>query len=88
MWGVFFNEIAGPQNCNFIKKRLQHRLFPVKFAKRLRAPSFTEHLQWLLVKCSGFQTPANMLFCEFRKICKNIFSFDRIREKTASCVFL
>ena len=25
---------------NFVKKRLQHRLFPVKFAKFLRTPFF------------------------------------------------
>ena len=31
--GVFFNKVAGPQNSNFIKKRLQHRFFPAKFAK-------------------------------------------------------
>ena len=30
--------------CNFIKKRLQHRLFPAKF---LKIPFFTEHLRWL-----------------------------------------
>ena len=35
----------GPQACNFIKKRLRHRCFPVKFAKFLRAPFFTEHFQ-------------------------------------------
>ena len=28
----------GPQACNFIKKRLQHRCFPVKLAKFLRTP--------------------------------------------------
>ena len=33
----------------FIKKRLQHRYFPVKFAKLLRTRSFTEHLRWLPV---------------------------------------
>ena len=33
----------------FIKKRLQHKSFPVTFAKFLRTPFFTEHLQWLLV---------------------------------------
>ena len=32
------------QACNFIKKRLQHRCFPMKFEKFLRAPLFTEHL--------------------------------------------
>ena len=46
--------------CNFIKKRLQHRLLPVTFAKFLRAPCLTEHLQWLLLKVSGFQ-PATLL---------------------------
>ena len=29
--GFFFNNVAGPQNCSCIKKRLQHRFFPVKF---------------------------------------------------------
>ena len=31
--------------CNFIK----NRCFPVKFAKFLRTPFFTEHLRWLLL---------------------------------------
>ena len=38
------------QVCNFIKKRLQHKYFPVKFAKFLRTPFFTKHLRWLLLK--------------------------------------
>ena len=36
--------------CNFIKKRLWHRYFPVNFAKFLRTSLFTEHLRWLLLK--------------------------------------
>ena len=32
-----------------IDKRLQHRCFPVKFAKYLRTLFFTEHLRWLLL---------------------------------------
>ena len=51
---------------NFIKERLQHRLFPVKFAKFLRAPCFTEHLQGLLLKAWGFQ-PATLLKKRLRK---------------------
>ena len=35
------------QACNFIKKWLQHRHFPVNIAKSLRTIFFTEHLQWL-----------------------------------------
>ena len=31
-----FNKVAGLQACNFIKKRLEHRCFPVNFAKFLR----------------------------------------------------
>ena len=37
------------KTCNFIKKRLQHRCFPVKFAQFLRIPFFTGHLRWLLL---------------------------------------
>ena len=36
--------------CNFIKKRLQHRRFPVKFVKFLRTPFLAEYLRWLLLK--------------------------------------
>ena len=32
------NKVAGFQVCNFIKKILQHRCFPVNIAKFLRAP--------------------------------------------------
>ena len=32
------------QGCNFIKKRFQHRCFPMKFTKSFRTPLFTEHL--------------------------------------------
>ena len=39
--------VAGPQACNFIKKRLQHKCFPVNF---LRTPFSREQLQWLLFK--------------------------------------
>ena len=35
--------MAGLQARNCIKKRLQHKHFPVKFTK------FTEHLRWLLL---------------------------------------
>ena len=36
--GVSFYKVAGLQTCNFIKKRLQHRFFPVNNAKVLRTP--------------------------------------------------
>ena len=57
-----------PQKCKLIKKRLQHRLFPVKIAEILRSPCFTEHLQRLLLKVSGFQ-PTTLLKERPRKRC-------------------
>ena len=33
---LFVNTVAGPKPCNFIKKRLQHRCFPVNIAKNLK----------------------------------------------------
>ena len=41
--GVFFLTVT------FLKERLQHRSFPMNFAKFLRTPFFTEHLRWLLL---------------------------------------
>ena len=43
-WKIFvvkslFNNVASIQACNFIKKRSQHRSFPVKFVKCLRTPT-------------------------------------------------
>ena len=47
--GVFFNKVAGCKACNFIKKRLQHRCFPVNIAKLLGKTFFIEQLLWLLL---------------------------------------
>ena len=49
MLGPLCNKVASLQACNFIKKRLQHRCFPLKFAKFLRTPFFAEYLWWLLL---------------------------------------
>ena len=40
-----FKKVAGLRACNFIKKRLQHRSFPVKFEKLLRAPCSEKHMR-------------------------------------------
>ena len=69
--GVFFNKNAGPQNSNFIKKRLQHRFSPIKFANFLRTPCFTDHLQRVLLAVSGFQ-PATLLKKRLRQRCFSV----------------
>ena len=45
-----FSKVTGQRPATLLKKRLWHRSFPVNFAKFLRAPFFTEHLRWLLLK--------------------------------------
>ena len=43
---------AGLKVCSFMKKRLQHKCFPVKFVEILGTPSFIEHILWLLQEIS------------------------------------
>ena len=43
------NKAAGLKVCNSIKKRLQHSCLPVKLAKFLKTPFFTEEFRWLLL---------------------------------------
>ena len=50
-----FNKVTGPQACNFMKKRLQHRCFPVKFTKFLRAPILKSICERLTASIYWFQ---------------------------------
>ena len=72
-----FNKVAGPQACSFIKKRLQHRCFPVKFAKLLRTPFFTEHLRWQVIKASAYLTSLVTF-----NLAKNTWVFSKSTIKT------
>ena len=45
-WSLFLIKL---QTCNFIKKRLQHRYFPVKFAKFLTTSILKNICEWLLL---------------------------------------
>ena len=64
-------------NSNFIKKRLQHKCFPEKFAKFLRTSFFTEHLRWLL-----------LFFLKQRSKNEKIYSHKYIHRKTPAIVSL
>ena len=46
----FLNKDQDLQACNFLKKRLQHRCFPVNIAKIFKNSFFIEHLRWLLLQ--------------------------------------
>ena len=43
------NKVAGPQPCKFIKKRLQHKCFPVNIAKFVRTPILKNICERLLL---------------------------------------
>ena len=46
----FFGKVTGLQACNFIKKRLQHKVFPVDFAKFLKTLTLKNICEQLLLK--------------------------------------
>ena len=48
-WSLF-NKVAGLQACNFIKKRLQHRRFPLVKVKFLKTPMMKNLCKRLLPK--------------------------------------
>ena len=50
-----FKKVAALNACIFIKKRLRHRCFPLKFATFFRASFFTEHPRWLLLGVVNFE---------------------------------
>ena len=55
----------GLKTCNFIKKRLHHRFFPVKFTKVLRAPILKNICERLLLFLQEFEqnNPKCSLIC-------------------------
>ena len=56
---LFLNKVAGLRPAALLKKSFWHRCFPVNFAKFLRTPFFTEHLQWLLLNLSSTELAAS-----------------------------
>ena len=44
------NKVVSLQNCSFIKKKLQHSCFPLKFAKFLRTPILKSICEKLLLQ--------------------------------------
>ena len=76
--------------------RLQHKLGSFKFTNFLRATCFTEYLQWLLLKVSGFQ-PVTLLKKRLRQISFSVNFIKFLKtsslltehlQMTASCVQL
>ena len=65
------------QACNFIKKRLQYRYFPMKFMKSLRTP-FLSNTSTLMAasgskQCKPMKTYTESLCCQERNIPERYF---------------
>ena len=74
-WSLL-SQSSGPQISNFIKKRLQHRFFPVKFAKILRTQSpAAASAVWRFPTCNFVknETPAKMFLVWILQNFKHIF---------------
>ena len=57
--------------CNFIKKRLWHKCFPVNIANFLRTAFFIKHIWWLLLELvNPFHT--SHLFLYLLKTCESL----------------
>ena len=71
-----FKKVAGPQACDFIKKRLQHRCFPVNVREFFKAPFLIEHLRWPLFKISKSNNPTicPKIFHQYYLSTRNIWS--------------
>ena len=54
LWWSLFLTKSQTQGCNFIKKRLQHRWFPVKFVEFSRTPIFKNICERLLLGFNNF----------------------------------
>ena len=74
--------------------RLQHKCFPVKFAKFLRIPFFTEQLQWLLLTFNSYflsleQKPLRLSAINARFSSKIIFCHENqyLSEEDNSWIF-
>ena len=88
-----FNEAAGLKACKFIKKKLQYRLFPVKFEKSLRTPILKNICELLLLtphETWSFRTKNSLV--NMRKIDSYVNLLTNAREifkaKTFSCTQL
>ena len=66
-WSLFLIKLQA-LDPHVTERWLQHRCFPVKFAKFLRTAFFQKHLQWLLLyflQCAKKETFSKDLFCKF-----------------------
>ena len=86
-----FNKVTCFQACNFIKKNLQYRCFPVNITKFLRTVFFIENLRWLLLNLFDCDESCDEEWAYWRLFhgWQNIFiNFTRIHSSFVSTITL
>ena len=67
-WSLFLIKLQPSGLKLFLKKKLQHRCFPLNFVKFIRTPFFTEHLQMTASEICWVSF-LRISFCLFGQIC-------------------
>ena len=67
-WSLFLIKLQPSGLELFLKKKLQHRCFPLNFVKFIRTPFFTEHLQTTASEICRVSF-LRISFCLFGQIC-------------------
>ena len=81
-----FNKASGLQACNFIKKRLQHGFFPVKF---LKTPILKNICERLSLKRDINETDKIEKNCKLCNISNNrLYRLCQIKNGTRVCCYL
>ena len=81
-WSLFLILFfSGLTPATLLKKRLQHRCFPVKFLKILKTPFFTEHLRWLPLLIQDFPLPSRLQAEKCRAEKKNLEKVTHIESR-------
>ena len=77
-----FNRVAGLSDCKFIKKRLQHRYFPVGYTRFLRTPnskSANDYYFWNLFFHLGRTALFNNLYFRLKLVRSLLFLCDYLQ---------
>ena len=83
-----FNKVVGPKAWNLIKKRLQHRCFPVNFVLFVKKPYLQNTFGWLLLLIPLFQPRFYSLTTLFFIFCFIFFFLLLLIANMGVCSFL
>ena len=85
---VFFNKVAGAQNCNFRDSSTSFFLWNLQKFYRTFPVAVSESFRFAACISIKKETPAKIFFCEFCKILRTSLLLTEHLWMTAFCVYL